>query len=169
MPPRWCSFGRSMEGGWGGNLAGELGLIGFVFSNWAGVVFSRNALQNRRLCWFWRCGNWVCFAKNRAICRGVSTSVEGGSWPLRHKGTKRQTDRGFGNAKIKMQSAKLRQPDVVGMATLIFIIEYLLFTIDSSYMLDVYYTRLAVGCQVNFLLTTDFPARLRFAQPQPKS
>jgi len=28
------------------------------------------------LCWFWPWGNWVCFAKNRAICRGVSTTVE---------------------------------------------------------------------------------------------
>ena len=33
------------------------------------------------------------FCKKELICRGVSTSVEGRSWALRHKGTKRQTDR----------------------------------------------------------------------------
>ena len=69
------------------------------------------------------------------------------SWPLRHKGTKEiateksektekqfigenkgtivmiaredRLDRGFGSAKIKLQNAKLRNPDVVGMGGLI--------------------------------------------------
>jgi len=90
--------------------------------------------------------HWLCFAKNRWICRGVSTSVERGSWPLRHEGTKEiatekaentekqfigenkgtivmiaredRLDKGFGSAKIEMQNAKLRQPDVVGMGGL---------------------------------------------------
>jgi len=84
------------------------------------------------------------------ICRGGSTSVERGSWPLRHKGRKRRTDRGFGIAKIKMQSAKLRNPGLVGMGVLVvgsFSISRIL------YLLDVYCTSCGVGCQVNFLAT----------------
>ena len=87
------------------------------------------------------------FCKKRLICRGVSTSVERGSWPPRHEGAKRRTDRGFGSAKIKMQNAKLRQRDVVGMGVLV----VASFSISRIlYLLDVYYTSKAVGCQVNF-------------------
>ena len=50
------------------------------------------------------------------------------------------------NAKIKVQSAKLRNPDLVGMGVLI----VASFSISRIlYLLDVYYTRWEVGCQVN--------------------
>jgi len=51
------------------------------------------------------------------------------------------------NAKIKMQNTKLWNPDVVGMGVLV----VALFSISRIlYLLDVYYTRLEVGCQVKF-------------------
>jgi len=71
------------------------------------------------------------------MCRGVSTSVEG---------------RLIENAKIKVQSAKLRNPDLGGMGVLVvgsFSISRIL------YLLDVYYISQTVGCQVNSSLTTD--------------
>jgi len=40
-----------------------LGLIGFVFSSGAGVVYFHNPLRHRELHWFCRCENWVCFAQ----------------------------------------------------------------------------------------------------------
>ena len=40
-------------------------------------AFGRNDRVYRKLRWFWRCGNWVCFAKKRRICREISTYVEG--------------------------------------------------------------------------------------------
>jgi len=110
----------------------RLGSIGFVFSNGPGVVCSGKPLRQRELRWVWPWKNWVCFAKNRAICRGVSTSVE--RWLIE-------------NAKTKVQSGKLRNPDLVGMGVLV---------VDSLsisrilYLLDVYYIRWEVGCQVNF-------------------
>ena len=125
----------------------EIGFDWLCFLGRGGVEYWCKSLWHNRLWWFCRLGNWVCFAKNRAICRGVSTSVEGGSWPRRHKGTRRQTDRGFGSAEIKMQSAKLRNPDLVGMGVLV----VASFSISRIlYLLDVYYTWLAVGCQVKF-------------------
>ena len=75
----------------------KLGLFGFdwlCFFERGGVVCFGNPLRQRELHWFCPCENWVRFAKKGFICRGVPTSVERGSWPLRHKGTKRQTDRG---------------------------------------------------------------------------
>jgi len=46
-------------------------------------------------------------------------------------------DRGFGSAKIKVQSGKLRNPDLVGMDVLV----VALFSISRArYLLDVYYT-----------------------------
>jgi hypothetical protein len=51
------------------------------------------------------------------------------------------------NAKIKVQSAKLRNPDLVGMGVLI----VASFSISRvRYLLDVYYTSYTVGCQVKF-------------------
>ena len=51
------------------------------------------------------------------------------------------------NAKIKVQSAKLRNPDLVGMGVLV----VASFSISRiRYSLDVYYMRLEVACQVNF-------------------
>src|SRR4030042_3482032 len=52
-----------------------------------------------------------------------------------------------GNAKIKVQNAKLWNPDAVGMGVLV------VGSLSISrilYLLDVYYTRWEVGCQVNF-------------------
>jgi hypothetical protein len=57
------------------------------------------------------------------------------------------------NAKIKVQIAKSRNPDLVGMGVLVvgpFSISRIL------YLLDAYYTSYEVGCQVNSSLTTDF-------------
>ena len=97
------------------------------------------------------------------------------SWPLRHKGTKEiatekaentekqfigenkgtivmvaredRLDGGFGSAKIKVQSGKLRNPDLVGLGVLI----VTLFSISRIlFLLDVYYTSTTVGCQVKF-------------------
>jgi len=51
------------------------------------------------------------------------------------------------NAKIKVQSAKLRDPDVVGMG--VFVVA-LFSMLRILYLLDIYYTRRDVGCQVNF-------------------
>jgi len=60
--------------------------------------------------------------KNRAICRGVSTSVEG---------------RLIESAKIRVQSAELRNPDLVRMGVLV----VASFSISRIlYVLDVYYT-----------------------------
>jgi hypothetical protein len=57
-----------------------------------------------------------------------------------------------GNAKIKVQNAKLWNPDVVGLGVLV----VASFSISRIlYLLDVYYIRWDVGCQVNFWLTTD--------------
>jgi len=42
--------------------AGELGLIGFVFSSRPGVVYFHNPLRQRRLHWVYHLGNWLCFA-----------------------------------------------------------------------------------------------------------
>jgi hypothetical protein len=71
------------------------------------------------------------------MCRGVSTSVEG---------------RLIENAKIKVQSAKLRNPDLGGMGVLV----VASFSIPRIlYLLDVYYISQTVGCQVNSPLTTD--------------
>jgi hypothetical protein len=51
------------------------------------------------------------------------------------------------NAKIKVQSAKLRDPDLVGMGVLV----VASFSISRIfYLLDVYYTPYNVGCQVKF-------------------
>jgi len=51
------------------------------------------------------------------------------------------------NAKIKVQSAKLLNPDLVGMGVLVVVS----FSISRiRYLLDVYYIRWQVGCQVNF-------------------
>jgi len=73
--------------------------------------------------------------KNSLICRGVSTSVEG---------------RVIENAKIKVESAKLRNPDLVGMGVLV----VASFSISRIlYLLDVYYTRWEFGCQVKSLAT----------------
>jgi hypothetical protein len=53
----------------------------------------------------------------------------------------------LGNAKIKVKSAKLRNPGLVGMGVLV----VALFSISRiRYLLDVYYTGWEVGCQVNF-------------------
>ena len=58
-------------------------------------------------------------------------------------------DRGFGSARIKVQSAKLRNPDLVGMGVLV----VASFSVSRIlYLLDVYYTRWTVGCQVKFLI-----------------
>jgi hypothetical protein len=66
------------------------------------------------------------------ICRGVSTNVE---------------RRLIENAKIKVQGAKLRNPDLVGMGVLV----VASFSISRIlYLLDVYYTSTIVGCQANF-------------------
>jgi len=47
----------------------------------------------------------------------------------------------------QVQSAKLRNPDLVGMGVLV----VASFSISRiRYLLDVYYIRLEVGCQVNF-------------------
>ena len=71
--------------------------------------------------------------KKGLICRGVSTSVEGSL---------------IENAKIKVQSAKLRNPGLAGMGVLV----VASFSISRIlYLLDVYYTSCGVGCQVNFL------------------
>ena len=76
--------------------------------------------------------------KKRWICRGVSTSVEGSL---------------IENAKIKVQSAKLRNPGLAGMGVLV----VASFSISRIlYLLDVYYTSKTVGCQVNSSLTTDY-------------
>ena len=59
----------------------------------------------------------------------------------------------MGNAKIKVQNAKLWNPDAVGMGVLVvasFCISRIL------YLLDVYYTSTTVGCQVNSSLTADY-------------
>jgi hypothetical protein len=57
-------------------------------------------------------------------------------------------DRWVGNAKIKVQSAKLWNPGLVGMGVLV----VALFSISRIlYLLDVYYTPCRVGCQVKFL------------------
>ena len=56
----------------------KLGSFGFVFLGRRRAEYSCNSLGEKRLRWLCRCENWVCFAKNRAICRAVSTSVEGG-------------------------------------------------------------------------------------------
>jgi len=51
------------------------------------------------------------------------------------------------NAKIKVQSATLRNPDLVGMGVLV----VASFSISRIlYLLDVYYTSKRVECQVNF-------------------
>jgi len=51
------------------------------------------------------------------------------------------------NAKIKVRSAKLRNPDLVGMGVSV----VASFSISRIlHLLDVYYIRLEVGCQVNF-------------------
>jgi len=52
-----------------------------------------------------------------------------------------------------MQSAKLLNPDLVGMGVLV----VTAFSISRIlYLLDVYYIRLEVECQVNSSLTTDY-------------
>ncbi len=57
------------------------------------------------------------------------------------------------NAKIKVQSAKLRNPDLVGMGVLV----VASFSISRIlYLLDVYYISKTVGCQVNSPLTADY-------------
>jgi len=53
------------------------------------------------------------------------------------------------NAKIKVQSAKLRNPGLAGMGVLV----VASFSISRIlYLLDVYYTRWTVGCQVKFFI-----------------
>ena len=60
-------------------------------------------------------------------------------------------DRGFGSAKIKVQKAKLRNTDGVGVGVLV----VASFSISRIlYLLDVYYTSKTVGCQINSSLTT---------------
>ena len=62
-------------------------------------------------------------------------------------------DRGFGSAKIKVQSAKLLNPDLVGVGVLV----VAAFSISRIlYLLDVFYISKTVGCQVNSSLTTDY-------------
>jgi len=65
-----------------------------------------------------------------------------------------------------VQNAKLRNPDVVGMGILI----VASFSISRIlYLLDVYYTRLDVGCQVNFnhgLALIDTVSDLTQREPQ---
>jgi hypothetical protein len=100
----------------------RLGSFGFVFFEWAGVVFSRKHLRQMELHWFCRCENWVRFAKKRPICRGVSTSVEGSL---------------IENAKIKVQNAKLWNPDSVGMGVLVVALFSMLRIL---YLLDAYCT-----------------------------
>jgi hypothetical protein len=54
------------------------------------------------------------------------------------------------NAKIKVQGAKLRNPGLAGMGVLV----VASFSISRIlYLLDVYYIRLEVGCQVKSLAT----------------
>jgi hypothetical protein len=78
------------------------------------------------------------FCKKGTICRARSTFVE-----RRQAGQ----DRWVVNAKIKMQNAKLRNTGLVGMGVLV----VASFSISRIlYLLDVYYIRLEVGCQVNF-------------------
>ena len=53
------------------------------------------------------------------------------------------------NAKIKVQSAKLRNPELIGMGVLV----VASFSISRIlYLLDVYYTRWTGGCQVKFFI-----------------
>ena len=85
----------------------KLGLFGFVFSGGAGAVFVRKPLRQRGLRWFWGFRDWVCFAQKGAICRGVSTSVERGCWPLRHEGTREFG--GFGRFKVMMIEASMNK------------------------------------------------------------
>jgi len=57
------------------------------------------------------------------------------------------------NAKNRLQSAKLRNPDLVGMGVL----AVASFSIPRIlYLLDVYYTSKTVVCQVNSSLTADY-------------
>ena len=79
------------------------------------------------------------------ICRGVSTSVE-----RRQAG---QNGRVGAEDRRQETEERRRNPDLVGMGVLIvgsFSISRIL------YLLDVYYIRWEVGCQVNSSLTTDY-------------
>jgi len=83
------------------------------------------------------------FCKKELICRGVSTSVEGSLIENVKINPK-------GSGCKQVQSAELRNPGLVGMSVLV----VASFSISRIlYLLDVYYIRWEVGCQVNFFAT----------------
>jgi len=86
--------------------------------------------------------------KKRAICRGVSTSVEGrqagqdGRVGQKAEGRRQETE-----SRRQETEDRRGNPDLVGMGVLV----VASFSISRIlYLLDVYYTSYEVRCQVNF-------------------